>query len=69
MVIVYSVTRPGTEPTRLHLPDSAWGKAVIGRLLEYGYAVQATHQPREPDLRGKAELARRDELLEWAAPD
>lgn len=69
MVIVYSVTRPGTEPTRLHLPGTMWGKSVIGRLREQGYTVQATGQEREPDLRGKAELARRDELLEWASPD
>lgn len=69
MVIVYSVTRPGKEPTRLILPSSAWGQTVISRLTACGYTVQATDQPREPDLRDEAELARRDELLEWAAPD
>ena len=34
-----------------------------------GYTVQATDQPDFPDTRDAAELARRDAILEWAAPD
>lgn len=50
--------------TRLHLPDTEWGFKVRAKLQEQGHIVQRTQEPDYPDMRGEAELARRDELLE-----
>ena len=70
MAKVYEVSSPNHPATRLHLPDSSWGQTVRERLTEMGYTVRDTGcEPTFPDCRDAAELARRDELLEWAAPD
>lgn len=69
MVTVYAVSAPDFQTTRLHLPATTWGNTVLERLNHAGYTVQATGQERFPDPRDEAELARRDELLAWAAPD
>lgn len=68
MVTVYAVQEPGGQVTRLHLPATPWGNTVRERLDHMGYAVQATGQAQFPDTRGEDELARRDAILEWAAP-
>lgn len=68
MVIVYEVSAPDFLTTRLHLPGTAWGNTIRERLTHAGYTVQATSQPHWADTRGVDELARRDALLEWAAP-
>ena len=69
MATVFKVTHPDGETTRLHLVPTAWGNTVRERLTHQGYSVQATDEPDHPDTRDEAELARRDALLEWAAPD
>jgi len=69
MITVYQVSAPDFPTTRLHLPCTPWGSTVRERLTHSGYAVQATDQAQWPDTRDAAELARRDELLAWAAPD
>ncbi len=69
MNTVFMVIEPGGQTTRLHLPCTAWGQTVRERLGHQGYVVQATDQELHPDTRDVAELARRDALLEWAAPD
>jgi hypothetical protein len=68
MVTVYAVQEPGGKVTRLHLPATSWGNTVLERLEHQGYAVRATGQERYPDTRDADELARRDAILEWAAP-
>jgi hypothetical protein len=69
MITVFSVSKAGTLSTRLFLPESAWGEVVLDRLHAKGYTVsQANDQSQYPDPRGPLELARRDELLEWASP-
>jgi hypothetical protein len=67
MVIVYVITAPNLQATRLHLPQSQWGFDVRERLARMGYVVAATTEPCHPDTRDAAELARRDAILEWAA--
>jgi len=67
-VTVYEVSAPDFQTTRLHLPATAWGNQILERLRHCGYTVQATGQQRFPDPRGADELARRDALLDWAAP-
>ena len=69
MATVYQVSSPALQATRLHLPPTPWGNTVRERLIMQGYVVQATTEPDFPDTRDAAELARRDALLEWAAPD
>jgi len=69
MVTVYAVQEPGGQVTRLHLPATQWGYTVRERLAHQGWSVQATGQERFPDTRDADELARRDAILEWAAPD
>lgn len=69
MITVYQVSSPDFQATRLHLPATAWGNTVRERLIHSGYTVQATDQDQYPDTRDAAELARRDLLLSWAAPD
>lgn len=69
MVTVYAVSSPDFQSTRLHLPCTPWGQTVRERLTVMGYSVQATGQDRYPDTRDQDELARRDQLLEWASPD
>ena len=69
MVIVYAVQEPGGQVTRLHLPQTPFGNTVLERLSHAGYAVQTLHQERFPDTRDADELARRDAILEWAAPN
>ncbi len=69
MITVFVVTGPNQPATRLHLPSNTWGNTVQERLIHLGYAVQATDEPAHPDTRDEAELVRRDELLEWAAPE
>jgi hypothetical protein len=69
MATVYKVSEPGGETTRLYLPESLWGHTVQSRLRYYGYTVTPTEEPCDPDTRDAAELARRDALLDWAAPD
>lgn len=69
MATVYEVSSPTFQKTRLHLVNTAWGNTVRERLLHSGYSVQATDQADHPDTRDADELARRDALLEWAAPD
>ncbi len=59
MVTVYIVDKH----TRLHLPSSAWGSAVVQKLRNLGYAVEATTASHEPDTRDEAELERRDCLI------
>jgi hypothetical protein len=69
MVIVYKISTPGSEVTRLHLPNGHWGQVIRSRLAEYGYTVEPSEEPPFPDNRGAEEMARRDALLDWAAPD
>ena len=69
MVTVYEVTSPDLQATRLHLPCTPWGHTIQERLTHSGYTVRALSEPDHPDTRDAAELARRDALLEWAAPD
>ena len=69
MITVYQVSSPDLQPTRLYLPSTAWGNTVRERLIHQGYVVQATTDHPHVDKRDAAELARRDALLEWAAPD
>ena len=69
MITVFKVSLPGMPDTHLHLPCSAWGETVRERLVAMGYVVQPTDRPQHPDTRDEDELARRDALLEWAAPD
>jgi hypothetical protein len=68
MIVVFKVSALGMPDTRMHLPCSAWGETVRARLVAMGYAVQPTDQDCWPDTRDKAELERRDALLEWADP-
>jgi hypothetical protein len=69
MVTVYKVTAPDSQVTHLHLAPTTWGNTVLERLIHQGYTVQATSQPQYPDTRDATELARRDDILAWAAPD
>lgn len=69
MVTVYAVQEPGGPTTRLHLPDTTWGYTVRERLIHQGYSVRDSGLARYPDTRDADELARRDAILEWAAPD
>ena len=54
--------------TRLVMPSTQWTSSVRAKLTELGHQVEVTDE--DPDLcgRGAAELARRDALLEEAAP-
>lgn len=69
MLTVYRVSRQDFQSTHLILPATAWGTTIRERLSHMGYSVQATDQAPHPDTRDAAELARRDALLEWAAPE
>lgn len=68
MIRVVQVSNPQFEPTRLHLPSSAWGNMVQERLTHLGWTVQVLDQAPEPDLRDAAELARRDDILTQVDP-
>ena len=67
MVIVYKVSSPDLQATRLHLPQTEWGYTVLERLAKMGYTVERTGLAGGIDTRDAAELARRDAILEWAA--
>ena len=69
MITVYQVSAPDLLPTRMHLAPTRWGNTVLERLRHQGYTVRATNEADHPDTRTADELARRDSLLEWAAPD
>ncbi len=70
MIKVFMVSKPGTQDTRLFLPQSAWGEVVLANLHKEGYTVsEAADQTQEPDPRGANELLRRDALLDLASPD
>jgi len=69
MIVVYKVSGPNQPVTRLHLPATEWGNTVKARLEHMGYTVQATDEVCHPDTRDEVELARRDVLLDWAAPE
>jgi len=68
MTLVYKITHPNGQTTRLHLPQTAWAKDVLDVLDRCGYPSQVTDQAWYPDTRDEAELARRDALLNLAAP-
>ena len=56
---VYTVT----STTRLHLPESQWGKDVIRILKEQGYTVQLEGERTGEDTRDEAEMKRVHQLL------
>ena len=53
------------EPTRLVLPDSEWGRLVLGKLLFMGHVLTLTSDDPEEveDARSQAEMDRRDILI------
>lgn len=68
MIRVVQVSNPQCEPTRLHLPPTAWGNMVQERLTHLGWTVQVLDQEPYPDTRDAAELARRDDILNQVDP-
>lgn len=53
--------------TRMKLPGTAWGNAVVESLTEKGHTVVLTNQDHESVVRSEAEMAAVDALLEEAA--
>lgn len=68
MIRVVQVSNPACLPTRLYLPNSAWGQTVQDRLTHLGWTVQVLDQEPYPDTRGDVELARRDDILNQVDP-
>lgn len=64
MVRVYKITGPTLTPTRLHLPQSRWGFAVLESLAKMGYVVAESGEDHWPDRRDDAEKARVHALLD-----
>lgn len=65
-VIVYKLSRSNFQTTRLHLPETVWGKTVLEELISQGFSSEKTTDPTYPDDRSDAELDRVNELLDMA---
>lgn len=68
MIRVIQVSNPQFNPTRLHLPGSAWGNMVQERLTHLGWTVQVTDQDPDSYVRDKTEIARMHAILEQIDP-